>query len=107
MEPAPPALRERKCPGCDDEGAVHLRPGVLAIDHRRPGLRLRPLPHGRTRKLQDVLVDAKVPRHERDRLPLVFLDGRLAWVPGIAVDATLTTPRSQPGRHVELIREAS
>ncbi len=107
VEPAPPALRERKCPGCDDEGAVHLRPGVLTIDHRRPGLRLRPLPHGRTRKLQDVLVDAKVPRHERDRLPLVFLDGRLAWVPGIAVDATLTTPRSQPGRHVELIREAS
>ena len=39
---------------------------------------MRPLPGGHTRKLQDILVDAKVPRHLRDSLPLVFADGAKA-----------------------------
>jgi tRNA(Ile)-lysidine synthetase-like protein len=93
-------ILERPCPGCDDPDAVHLRPGALTVGTRRPGLRLRPAGGRGTRKLQDLLVDAKVPRHERDGRPLVFLDGDLAWVPGIAVDELRSTPKSLPGRHV-------
>jgi tRNA(Ile)-lysidine synthase len=37
-----------------------------------------------TRKLQDVLVDAKVPREARDALPLLESGGEIVWVPGIA-----------------------
>jgi tRNA(Ile)-lysidine synthase len=99
--PAAPAwhLRERPCPGCNDPGAAHLARGRLSVGPRTPGLRLRRAGGG-TRKLQDLLVDARVPRHLRDELPLVFLDGRLAWVPGIAEDALSTTRKSSPGRHV-------
>ncbi len=91
-------VRERPCAGCAEPGAAHLGRGRLSVGRRTPGLRLR-RPAG-TRKLQDLLVDAKVPRHLRDRLPLVFLDGRLAWVPGLAADVTATTPQALPGRHV-------
>jgi tRNA(Ile)-lysidine synthase len=91
-------VRERPCAGCSEPGAAHLGRGRLSVDRRTPGLRLR-RPAG-TRKLQDLLVDAKVPRHQRDSLPLVFLDGRLAWVPGLAADVTATTPQALPGRHV-------
>lgn len=97
------AIRERGCPGCDDSQAIHVPAGArVEIGYRTPGLRLRPRGGAGTRKLQDLLVDAKFPRHLRARLPLVFVDGSLAWVPGIAEDSQLTLERNQGGRHVWL-----
>jgi tRNA(Ile)-lysidine synthase len=58
----------------------------ITIRNRRPGDRLRPLGCAYTRRLKDVLMDRRVPRRERDRLPLLFVDSRLAWVPGVTVD---------------------
>jgi tRNA(Ile)-lysidine synthetase-like protein len=100
-----PRLVVRPCPGCEDERAAHLRPGpALSLGFRSPGLRMRPAVGGRprTRKLQDILTDARVPRHLRDTLPLVFADGRLAWVPGVAVDAELAAAAGEPSLHVSV-----
>lgn len=52
----------------------------LEVRTRRPGDRLA----GRRKKVQDLLVDAKVPRAARDELPLVVRDGEVVAVPGIA-----------------------
>lgn len=59
----------------------------LSVRSRRPGDRFRPLGmEGRGRKLQDFLVDRKVPRKERDTLPLVVdSDDRIVWVVGQSV----------------------
>jgi tRNA(Ile)-lysidine synthase len=57
------------------EGA---RPG-LVVRTRRPGDRLA----GRRKKVQDVFVDAKVPRAERDSWPLVVAGDEVVAVPGI------------------------
>jgi tRNA(Ile)-lysidine synthase len=54
------------------------RPG-LVVRTRRPGDRLA----GRSKKVQDVLVDAKVPRVERDTWPLVVSGEEVVAVPGI------------------------
>ena len=70
------------------EGAVTWGPWRLESDRdglvvraRRPGDRLA----GRRRKVQDVLVDAKVPRAERDEWPLVATtSGDVVAVPGLA-----------------------
>jgi len=70
------------------EGAVTWGPWRLESDRaglvvrsRRPGDRLA----GRARKVQDVLVDAKVPRDERDDWPLVVTDdGDVVAVAGLA-----------------------
>jgi tRNA(Ile)-lysidine synthase len=70
------------------EGVVEWGPWRLETDvpglvvrGRRPGDRLA----GRSRKVQDVLVDAKVPRDERDGWPLVATeDGAVVTVVGIA-----------------------
>jgi tRNA(Ile)-lysidine synthase len=53
----------------------------LVVRTRRPGDRLA----GRRRKVQDVFVDAKVPRAERDAWPLVVSEVGVVAVPGIAV----------------------
>jgi len=55
------------------------RPG-LAVRGRRPGDRLA----GRRKKVQDLLVDAKVPRAERDGWPLVVNGDEVVAVPGVA-----------------------
>jgi tRNA(Ile)-lysidine synthase len=55
----------------------------LEVRTRRPGDRLA----GRTKKLQDLFVDAKIPRAERDSWPVVVRDGRVVAVPGIVEDA--------------------
>ncbi len=54
------------------------RPG-LVVRTRRPGDRLA----GRSKKVQDVLVDAKVPRAARDSWPLVVAGDEVVAVPGI------------------------
>jgi len=65
-------------------------------------LRLRPLGGSGSRKLQDVFVDARVPREDRDGWPLVFAGDKLAWVPGLAVDAELASRPGEPGLHVSV-----
>ncbi len=109
-----PVPRVRWCDGCRAPigEAVHLpaqdaRPPVRVL-RRRPGLRLRPAGSRGTRKLQDLLVDAAIPRRRRDALPLLFeagtpgLSERLLWVPGVARAEGLTLPSGDPGWHVSL-----
>jgi tRNA(Ile)-lysidine synthase len=52
----------------------------LEVRTRRPGDRLA----GRRKKVQDLFVDAKVPRAERDEWPLVVSGDEVVAVPGIA-----------------------
>jgi tRNA(Ile)-lysidine synthase len=53
---------------------------------RRPGDRLRPLGAPGERKLKELLIDRKLPRARRDRLPLLEIEGRIVWVPGVTID---------------------
>jgi len=69
------------------EGRVSFGPWQLESDMpelvvrtRRAGDRLA----GRRKKVQDLFVDAKVPRGERDAWPLVVLGDEVVSVPGIA-----------------------
>ena len=60
--------------------------GQLTVRSRRRGDRFRPLGLGGEKKLQDYLVDAKVPRDERDAVPLVCASWGIAWVVGHRID---------------------
>lgn len=57
----------------------------LEVRRRRPGDRMQPAGMAGTRKLQDVLVDAKVPRSARDSLPVFANERGIAWVGGVRV----------------------
>ncbi len=58
---------------------------ALVLRMRRAGDRIAPLGLRGSRKLQDILVDAKVPVELRDRLPLLCCDGAPIWIPGYRV----------------------
>jgi tRNA(Ile)-lysidine synthase len=70
----------------------------LFVRFRRPGDRLRPQGLSGHKKLQDLLVDRKVPRGERDRVPLVVsADDRIVWVAGQALAADFAVSPSATG----------
>jgi tRNA(Ile)-lysidine synthase len=65
-----------------DRGALGDR--GLRVRAPAPGDRVRPLRLGGSKKLQDVFVDAKVPRIDRAGWPVVeATDGEILWVPGL------------------------
>jgi len=51
----------------------------------RDGDRMQPLGMSGTKSLQDLFTDSGVPRSLRRRLPVVTVDGEIAWVAGVAV----------------------
>ena len=96
-----PRLDVSMCGGCGDVTAAHLKPGLhLHLGYRRPGLTMRPLGGRGTRKLQDMFVDARVPREDRDAWPLVFAGDALAVVPGIAVSEEMAVRAGETSQHV-------
>ncbi len=59
---------------------------ALVIRGRRPGDRMRPRGAPGSQKIQDLMVNRKVPRGDRDRVPVITSsDGQIAWVVGLAV----------------------
>jgi len=63
-----------------DAGMVR---GELTVDSVREGDRMRPLGMTGTRKLSDILVDAKVPRRLRPAVPVVRDGDSIVWVAGV------------------------
>jgi tRNA(Ile)-lysidine synthase len=61
----------------------------VTIRNRRPGDRLQPLGCDYRKRLKDVLIDRKVPREERDLLPLLCIEEDIVWVPGVTIDETV------------------
>lgn len=58
----------------------------LAVRSWRPGDRFRPLGLKGNKKLQDLFVDAKVPREQRERVPVVVDQKGILWIPGFRID---------------------
>ncbi len=78
-----------------------VSPGVLEshaaleLRGRRPGDRIR-LPGGR-RRLSDLLIDAKVPREERDAVRVLASGNEVLWVEGLALAVDVADPDGAAG----------
>ncbi|HHX73411.1 MAG TPA: tRNA lysidine(34) synthetase TilS [Firmicutes bacterium] len=57
----------------------------LQVRPRRAGDRVRLFGRPGSRKLKDILVDAKIPRSKRETIPLVLSRDEIIWVPGIDI----------------------
>lgn len=58
----------------------------MLIRPRQKGDYFYPLGFGKRKKLQDYFVDEKVPRDERDLVPLLISDNNIVWVIGYRLD---------------------
>jgi tRNA(Ile)-lysidine synthase len=81
-----------------DQAYIDWEQVVLPLEVRgwRPGDRFRPLGLEGHKKLQDLFVDAKVPREERGKVPVVSDQRGILWVPGFRIDE-----RGRVGRGAE------
>ena len=72
--------------------------GPLVVDAPRPGDRMRPLGMTGSRKLSDLLVDAKVPARNRPGTPVIRDGERVVWLAGVRMSdeyrVTSTTRRA-------------
>lgn len=75
----PPGERHHWCFWADADTVG----GALQFRGAAPGDRIGPLGVSGHRKLQDVFVDGKVPRRERWGRPVLEVEQRLLWVPGL------------------------
>jgi tRNA(Ile)-lysidine synthase len=79
----------------------------VRVRTRRAGDLLQPLGSGYAKKLKAFLIDAKVPRAVRDRLPLVVTSAGIAWVAGVRpAEWAKVTPATRAVLRLKLLRHA-
>jgi tRNA(Ile)-lysidine synthase len=66
----------------------------VVIRRRKPGDSFYPFGLGKRKKIQDLFVDEKIPRDERDVIPLLISDGNIAWVIGYRMDGRFQIDKS-------------
>jgi tRNA(Ile)-lysidine synthase len=65
----------------------------LSVRNFDPGDRIAPLGVDGSRKVKEVFIDSKIPAQQRRRFPVVLLDGKVAWLPGLVrSNIALMTP---------------
>ena len=65
---------------------LHQTGTELFVRQRQPGDRFHPLGMNMAKKLQAFMVDAKIPLHWRDHIPLVCSPRQIIWVVGWQID---------------------
>ena len=75
--------------------------GPLWVRSRMPGDRFQPLGMSPAKKLQDFMVDSKIPRLLRDRVPLVTSPRGIVWVVGWRI-AEWARAGGEGGQNLEL-----
>ena len=60
--------------------------GQIVVRRRRDGDRFTPLGMSGSKKLQDFLTDAKVPKNHRDSIPILLAGDKIIWIVGHRTD---------------------
>ena len=84
---------------------LHEAGTELFVRQRRPGDRFQPLGMNMPKKLYEFMVDAKIPRSWRGRIPIVCSPQQIIWVAGWRIDDRVkTTEASKEILRLEFIR---
>lgn len=73
----------------------------LSIRARRPGDRFQPLGMSGQKKIQDFMVDAKIPQKWRGRVPLVTSPKGIVWIAGWRI-ANWAQPKTEDSKSLKL-----
>jgi len=85
-----------------------LAGGPLVVRSRKPGDRMAPYGMKGTKKVQDIFVDAKVPEHRRDGIPLLVCGEEIVWIPGYRIAQRFAvSSKTAPSLRVEVKRAKS
>lgn len=68
--------------------------GTLFLRQRRDGDRFSPIGLNGSKKLKDYFIDKKVPRNQRDTIPLISDSKGIVWVAGYSADKRVAVDKS-------------
>lgn len=74
-----------------------LRGQNVAVRPRFGGERMRLAPNRPSRTLKNLLQEAHIPHWERVRMPMLFVDEALVWVPGVGQDFRFAAAADEAG----------
>jgi len=57
----------------------------IVIRNLKPGDRMEPLGLSGSKKLKDIFINAKVPLEKRHHIPIIEVNGIIAWIPGYRI----------------------
>ncbi|MEI7900934.1 MAG: tRNA lysidine(34) synthetase TilS [bacterium] len=72
--------------------ANKLKDKQVFVRSRQPGDRISPTGFDGSKKIQDLFVDAKIPEHQRDLLPLFVCEKEVVWIPGYRISRHYAVP---------------
>jgi tRNA(Ile)-lysidine synthase len=75
---------------------------VFTIRTRREGDRFQPLGMDKSKKLKDFLIDRKIARDRRDRLPLLLWNGEIVWIGGVEISERFKVTSPERGTLYEV-----
>ncbi len=79
----------------------------LLVRPRRPGDRFQPLGMSQPKKLNEFMIDRKIPRPWRGRIPIVCSPQHIVWVAGWQIDERVkVTETTQKVLRLEMVRSA-
>ena len=55
----------------------------ISIRNRKDGDKIIPLGMNGNKKVKDIFIDMKIPKEERDNIPILCFDEKVAWIIGI------------------------
>jgi tRNA(Ile)-lysidine synthase len=57
----------------------------ISIRNRKDGDKIIPLGMNGNKKIKDLFIDMKIPKEERDKIPILCFDEKVAWIIGIRI----------------------
>ncbi|MFT5393195.1 MAG: tRNA(Ile)-lysidine synthase [Gammaproteobacteria bacterium] len=73
----------------------------VEVRRRTGGERLRPAGRGLTKRVKSLLQEAALPPWEREQLPLLFVAGQLAAIPGVCYSESFAASAGEEGWEIE------
>ncbi|MFO7937015.1 MAG: tRNA lysidine(34) synthetase TilS [Kiritimatiellia bacterium] len=88
--------------------AIKLRNKTLTVRQRRKGDRIYPTGMKGSKKIKNILIDAKVARHDRDGMPMITCDDEVLWIPGYRISKNYAVESvNAPSVHITVSRTAN
>lgn len=79
--------------------------GPLVVRTRRAGDKFQPIGFHGTKKLKDFFIDEKVPREERDYLPIIFDCHHIIWIGGYRQsEIGKVTTKTEKFLHIKIVK---
>lgn len=73
---------------------------------RLPGDRISPTGLKGSKKVKDLFIDAKVPEHLRDSVPLITCGGKVVWIPGYRINRRFAVPSPEAPSVIITVRRS-